>query len=194
MEYRIDKEGLFERLGIWSGFLKRRIHLIACGGTALTLLGIKHSTKDIDLIVPVIGEYRYLISVLEQLGYRPASCSGWARDDGFIFDLFTGKRVHTTELLSSPLEGANNIMIKEFSRIYLGALNPYDIIITKLFRYAPIDIEDCLLLMKRKTDEIDVNKLINRFKETASYDISEEKVNKNLEYFLKLLKKEGLKW
>src|SRR3989338_5301775 len=161
MEYRIDKEGLFERLGVWNGFLKRRIHLIACGGTALTLLDIKHSTKDVALIVPVQGEYRYLIMLLEQLGYRAASGSGWARDDGFIFDLFAGKSVHTTELLSSPLEGENNLLIKEFSHIYLGALNPYDIIITKLFRYAPVDIEDCLLLMKRKADEIDVNKLIN---------------------------------
>ena len=30
------------------------------------------------------------------------------------------------------------------------------------------------------------------FLKTSSFDVSEEKVNKNLEYFLKVLKKEGL--
>ncbi|MFA4982270.1 MAG: hypothetical protein WC592_07380 [Candidatus Omnitrophota bacterium] len=58
MEYRIDKTGLWDRLGIWNGFLKRKVHLIACGGTALTLLDVKPSTKDIDLLVPVTEECR----------------------------------------------------------------------------------------------------------------------------------------
>jgi len=52
MDYRIDKEGLFAKLGDWNAFLKRKVRLVACGGTALTLLGIKPSTKDIDLMVP----------------------------------------------------------------------------------------------------------------------------------------------
>ena len=194
MKYRIDKEGLFERLGVWNGFLKRKIHLIACGGTALTLLDVKASTKDIDLIVPNVDEHHYLVRTLEQLGYRSASGAGWVRDDGFIFDLFAGKRVHTTELLDSPLDEGNNTLVKEFSRIYVGVLNHYDIIISKLFRCASVDIEDCMLLMKNKGGEIDINKLISRFRKTASYDVSEEKANKNLGYFLKLLKKEGLKW
>jgi hypothetical protein len=51
MEYRIGKNGLFETLGVWDGFLKKGVRLIACGGTALTLLDIKPSTKDVDLLV-----------------------------------------------------------------------------------------------------------------------------------------------
>lgn len=35
----------------------------------MTLLGIKDSTKDIDLIVPDTKEYKYLIGMLEALGY-----------------------------------------------------------------------------------------------------------------------------
>ncbi len=53
MKYRIDNQGLMDRLSAWNGFLKKDVHLIACGGTALTLLGIKASTKDIDLITRV---------------------------------------------------------------------------------------------------------------------------------------------
>jgi hypothetical protein len=192
MEYRIDKQGLLDRISAWDSFLKKKVHLIACGGTALTLLNVKPSTKDIDLMVPNLDEYDYLIDILRQLGYKPASGWGWKRTDGFIFDLFRGKSVHTTELLESPLDKGNNIIVKEFSRIYLGILNYYDIIISKLFRATALDLEDCLLLVKSKKKDIDIEYLEKRFRKTASFDVSEDKVNKNFERFSKLLKKEGL--
>lgn len=158
----------------------------------MTLLGVKASTKDIDLIVPKLIEHDYLINILKQLGYKSASGWGWARGDGFIFDLFRGKRVHTTELLESPLNKRNHILTKEFSHIYLGVLNDYDIIITKLFRATSVNIEDCIALIRYREQDIDIKLLIKRFKETASFEVSENKVIKNLEYFLKILKKEGL--
>lgn len=191
MEYRIDKQGLLDALGAWNGFLKRRVRLVACGGTALTLLDIKASTKDIDLLVPETDEYNYLLKMLKDLGYSSSSGPGWARDDGFTFDLFRGKSVHTTEPLESPLDKGNNITVKEFSYIYLGVLNYYDLLITKLFRGTSVDMDDCLVLMKAKRAEIDIGRLSRRFKETASYDVSEDKVNDNLEHFMRLLKKEG---
>lgn len=181
-----------DEIGGWDSFLRKRVYLIACGGTALTLLGIKASTKDVDLLIPNIDEYEHLIGILKELGYKPASGAGWERGGGFIFDLFRGKTVHTTELLESPLEKGNNIPVKEFSRIYLGILNYYDIIISKIFRAASIDIEDCVLLAKSKRKELDFKRLEKRFRETAAFDISEDKVNKNFDNFLKILKKEGL--
>ncbi len=192
MEYRVDKQGLLDSISVWDGFLKKKVHLIACGGTALTLLGVKASTKDIDLMVPDINEHKYLIGVLKQLGYKSASGWGWKRGDGFIFDLFKGKSVHTTELLESPLEKVNHMLVKEFEKIYLGVLNYYDLIISKLFRAAAVDIDDCLLLAKSKKKEIDFKHLEERFRETASFDVSEDKANKNVKYFLKILRKEGL--
>jgi len=192
MKYRIDKEDLLDRISAWDSFVKKKVRLIACGGTALTLLGVKESTKDIDLMVPNLDEYEYLIGILKQLGYKSASGWGWARQDGFIFDLFRGKAVHTTELLESPLDKGNHFLIKEFSKIYLGVLNYYDIIISKLFRATSVDIEDCLFLVRKRKKEIDFRRLEKRFKETASFDVSEDKVNKNFEHFLKILKKERL--
>jgi len=178
-------------MSAWDGFLKRKVHLIACGGTALTLLGVKASTKDIDLLVPSEDEHDYLIRILQQLGYKSTSGWGWARDDGFIFDLFRGNHVHTTELLESPLLKGNNTLFKEFNHIYLGILNYYDIIVSKLFRGAAIDNEDCLALLRARKSEIDLAKLERRFRETASYDVSDETVMKNLEHFLSLVKKEA---
>lgn len=192
MEYRINKQGLLDRLIIWDGFLRRTVHLIACGGTAMTLLGVKESTKDIDLVVPELAEYEYLTRTLKQLGYKSVTGSGWARGDDFIFELFRGERVHTTELLESPLKKGNNILIKELSHIYLGALNYYDLIISKLFRGNTVDVEDCLALMRMKGQEISIKDLKTRYHETASFDVSEDKVNKNLEYFLRILEEQGL--
>jgi hypothetical protein len=191
MEYRLNKQALLERLSVWDSFLRKKVSLIACGGTALTLLDVKASTKDVDLIVPDEIGYKYLVGVLSELGYRRSTGAGWERGDGFVFDIYNGKRVHTTELLSSPLEG--NIPVKEFGYIYLGVLNYDDILISKLFRGTGVDFEDCLMLLKAKKAEINIAKFIERFKETASYDVSEEKVNKDLDHFLRLLKKEGVR-
>ncbi|MEJ2745875.1 MAG: hypothetical protein P8123_09365 [bacterium] len=71
------------------------MRLIACGGTGLTLHGVKDSTKDIDLMVPDEGEHDYLLSILKQFGYKQVTGSGWARGGGFVFDLFRGNRIHT---------------------------------------------------------------------------------------------------
>jgi hypothetical protein len=193
MHYRIDKLGLLERIGLWNTYLKRKVHLIACGGTAMTLMGVKDSTKDIDLIIPDLSEHDYLVNILKQLGYKSASGSGWARDDGFIFDLFRGSRIHTTDLLESPLLKRNHVLFKEYEKIYLGILNNYDLIVSKLFRGTSLDIEDCIALIKNKRDAIDLKKLEKRFLKTASFDISEDKLKGTLEHFLNVLKKEGLK-
>jgi hypothetical protein len=75
MEYRLDKKQLLDVLGEWNHFLKRRVHLIACGGTAMTLLDVKASTKDVDFMVPNIREHGYLTKQLEGLGYKQTTAS-----------------------------------------------------------------------------------------------------------------------
>lgn len=193
VQNRFDKYTLLKTLSLWDGYLKRKVHLIACGGTALTLMKLKESTKDVDIIMPLEKEYRYLVQKLKDLGYKLKTATGWTKGQGFIFDLFVGKTIFTTTLLESPLEKGNNMLLKEFSHIYLGVLNYYDLIISKIFRSKSVDIEDCLVLFRAKHKEIDYEKLKNRFYETSSYDISDDKNKKNFEYFLIILRKEGFK-
>jgi hypothetical protein len=192
MKYRIDKTTLLNYLTVWNRYLKRKVHIIACGGTALTLLNLKASTKDIDFLIPKPEEYKYLVTILADLGYEGITETGWQKNRTFIFDLYVGKTIFTTELLESPLKAGNHIPFKEFSSIYLGILNYYDLIITKLFRYSTVDIEDCLTILKEKHREIDMEKLKSRFYETSSYDTSDERNRKNFEYFLKVIKKEKI--
>ena len=55
-----------------------------------------------------------------------------------------------------------------------------------------MDFEDCLALFKTKTKEIDIKRLEDRYKETAGYDVSEERILKHWEHFKRLLEKEKL--
>ena len=52
MEYRIKTEELFQTLRAWDELIPGRgkIHLIACGGTALTLLGYKESIHFVGTV------------------------------------------------------------------------------------------------------------------------------------------------
>jgi len=193
MNYRLDKRDLLLHIEGWNKFLNKTVHLIACGGTAMTLLNIKESTKDVDFIVPKEKEYTYLISRLQELGYTKVSGSGWQRKgEQYIFDLFAGNKIHTTELLESPLDERRHIKLKEFSRIYLGILNYYDILISKLFRGNTVDFEDCILLARAKKEEVDFAKFKRVYLETSSYDISDERYKKHLDSFMKMLAKENI--
>jgi len=187
-EYRINNEQLWNILEGWDKYLPQKVHLIACGGTALTIQGIKASTKDVDFIVPVEDEYVALVGTLQKLGYKQATGTGWSRGDGFVFDLFRGNRVYVTGLLEPPLEKENHTFIKSFKKIYVGALNDYDLIITKMFRGTSVDIEDCQKLIEFRKESFDLKKLQDRYAEHSNYDVNPERMMQNLEGLLRRLK------
>jgi len=190
MEYRLNKDSLLASLAQWNSFLKRKVHLVACGGTAMTLLNVKESTRDIDFMVPNKREYEYLVKTIQELGYESVSGYGWARNDElFVFDLFPGNRIHTTELLDDPLQEGRHKLIKEFSHIYLGVLNDYDLIVSKLFRGSEVDFQDCAHLVEAHKDEINVKKLKEHFFKLLSYHpVGEQRVKGHWELLEKRLK------
>ena len=161
MEYRLNKDRLLEILGDWNRFLRRKNHLIACGGTAMTLLGVKPSTKDVDFMAPIEAEYHYLTKQLKALGYKQTTGSGWMRQgEDFRFDIFSGNRIHTTELLVSPLEQGRHVDFMEFSHLYIGILNDYDLIASKLMRGTRVDFEDCLNLVEVHLRSLEIEELV----------------------------------
>ena len=122
IKYRLSANDLLDTLDNWNSLMNFRVSLIACGGTALTLLKIKDSTKDIDFTVPMQKEYDRLMKFLRDLGYEEKG-SGLAHDDdpNFIYQFWYGNKVFTTDLLDSPLDPDKHILIKQWSHIYLGA-------------------------------------------------------------------------
>ncbi len=189
---RIDKNTLLDQISAWNSVVPGKIRLIACGGTAMTLIGAKESTKDIDLMIPEENEYKKLISTLEKIGYKNVTGNGWSKDNEVVFDIYCGNKIHTTELVHSPLEPGRSLMLKKYSKISIGILNYYDLIISKLFRGTSIDYDDCESLAEKKKDEIDFNRLEKEFIEVAKGDISEEKVLKHFDKFKKTLKQRGI--
>lgn len=191
--FRTTADELRKELMLWDELLpgRGRIHLIACGGTALTLLGYKESTKDVDLLVPKEKEYRQLTSFLQAAGYRRITSFGWKhRDETILYDLYPGKRVYMTELLTSPLRRGGNRKIHEGNKIYLGVLNVIDLIITKVFRGSSADLEDCLALAR--CEKIDFGRLEKRCRQTAKYDVSEDRILKNWVLLLRHLEQHGI--
>jgi len=187
-DYRLDKEELLDNMRAWNNFLRRKVHMIACGGTAMTLLGVKASTKDVDFMVPNIREYNYLMKQLPAMGYTQTRGHGWQRKgEAFQFDIFRGNNIHTTELLQSPLETGRNLKLIEFSHLYIGILNDYDLISSKLMRGTKVDYEDCLMLAKDHKEVLDLEQLAAHFHEMIKYDVAEERLRPNIDHFLRLL-------
>ena len=189
--YRITARELLQTIENWEHLINFKVNLIGCGGTALTLLEIKDSTKDIDFIVPVDKEYEKLIKFLWSIGYEEKG-GGLAHQDDpyFLYQFWVGNRVFTTDLLDSPLDPGKNIPIKKWRHIYLGALNLQDLIITKMFRGMKVDVDDCVAAFI--TFEIDLEELFERYAEAAKYDLNPEKMMQNFIVFVEALLEKGV--
>ena len=193
MGYRLNKNRLLDILRECNRFLKRKVHLIACGGTAMTLVGVKISTKDVDFMAPDEREHDYLTKRLEELNYKQITASGWKRKGEIIrYDIFCGNFIHTTELINSPLEKGRHSILMELSHLYIGILNDYDLISSKLMRGSNVDFEDCLGLVEAHRAEIDIERLIRHFHELVDYDVGEDRLRPNIDHFLVLLRERGL--
>jgi len=80
----------------------------------------------------------------------------------------------------------------EFSHLYIGILNDYDLISSKLMRGTNVDFEDCLGLAEARREEIDIERLVQHFHEMVSYDVAEIRLRPNIDHFVELLREKGL--
>ena len=137
-----DKNALLEFLEAVNESLTSKITLVAAGGTAMTLLDLKPSTIDIDFTIPS-GDLTEFEQALKNnpTGYK---VDRWA--DGYVF---------CQALPDDYVE--KSVKIKEFTRISLRALNPIDIIATKIGRLNQRDIQDIgTIVTKFKISEADL--------------------------------------
>ncbi len=184
--YRLTSDDLWETLELWDSLMAFRVKLIACGGTAMTLTGLKDSTKDIDFIVPIESQHDRLIKFLREIGYEDGGGGLKHQDDpNFIYQFWRGNCVFTTELLDSVLTEGNHSFINKWSHIYLGAINFLDLITTKMFRGTSVDMEDCISVFN--TGKVDADLLLERFANTALYDLNPHRVMQNFYSFAEKL-------
>ncbi len=139
-----DKSALFDFLSVLNEDLPKKITLVAAGGTAMTLLDLKQSTIDIDFTIPGC----------DRLEFEQALKSN---PPGYKVDRWTDGCVFCQTLPKDYLQ--KSIEIKEFSHISLRALQPVDIIVTKIGRLNARDIQDIeACITKRKISETEMRK------------------------------------
>jgi len=131
----VSNNRLMELLKQIDNELDGRIKIIAVGGTAMTLLGIKPSTKDLDF--ELFGEdLARLRKVLKRMPI------------GYKIDMYEDGLIFTQRLPDDHVMKA--IPIKtELKNIDLLALHPLDIIVTKIGRLSERDEEDIKTCIER---------------------------------------------
>ena len=62
----IDSAELFQLLESISKYVDEKVQMYALGGTALTILGIKPSTLDIDINIDSEKQYKYISKIFNK--------------------------------------------------------------------------------------------------------------------------------
>lgn len=124
----VGAQDLLEFLALIEEHLDQGITLVAAGGTALTLLEAKPSTLDIDFTGPADSlEAFHKAESQEAHGY---DIDSWP--DGTVF---------MVNLPSDYLERSQGFDV-ELTRVDLRALDPVDLIVTKIARLNQRDRDD----------------------------------------------------
>ena len=164
-----DQTTLLEFLEVINRDLTKKITLVAAGGTAMTLLDLKSSTIDIDFTIP--GSDR--MEFEQALKNNPP---------GYRVDRWTDGYIYCQKLPYDYLE--KSIKIKEYSNLILRALQPLDIVVTKIGRLSQRDIQDIETCIRRcKLQKTDVDARAHLL--LQNYIAPEEDYLKNLAWVLK---------
>ena len=177
---RIDKEGLMRLLEEWNVILSRenfKLKLIAIGGTALTLLNLKASTKDIDFTMPLGEDIKKFESLFNRLKIKHVAMRRF-KAGNFLIDIYYDGQIFTTTFPDDLIKECT--LVHDFGNIQLFALSLYDLIISKIARSSVNDEQDIKTIFENK--DIDLPKLKKRYQQ-----IQELTLDKNMEYHFKRL-------
>ncbi len=139
----LNKKQLLDFLEALDTELERKITVVAVGGTAMTLHDSKTSTIDVDFTIP--AEYFYEFNrVLDIIPH------------GFKVDVWDNGMVFSQDLPEDYLKKSKPIRTN-MKNMKLRALDPLDIIVTKIGRLNEKDKEDiatCIKKFKITKDQI----------------------------------------
>ncbi|MBI2175725.1 hypothetical protein HYU40_00025 [Candidatus Woesearchaeota archaeon] len=166
----ISKDELLAYLQKIDAEVKEPVTLIAVGGTAMTLLGIKDTTKDVDFCIETKKDRGTIKKLIEK------------SDSRIRVDLFSEGYIFSVQLpkdyarLARPVKG-------NFRNVKLKTLHPIDLIISKTDRLNERDIEDIEVLIK----SVNKAKLQQRYKQVIdSIPGRRENFEYNIRQVLKL--------
>ena len=144
--------------------LDKEIKLFAMGGTAMLLKNIKEATKDIDFLTT--SDYETINELFRLAGLEEKDssklCNIWYLGNKRI-DIFYDEFIMGITLPDDWKEMSEHI--RDIGKLRLYILNWYDIVITKIARSEPRDIDDILMIFKARN--IDFKVLKKRYYELA---------------------------
>jgi len=184
----IDKDELLAIIDKWNSILNKekfKIKLVAVGGTALTLLDLKTSTKDIDFTIPPSEDIGKFENLFPKVGISHIGSRRFKTKEGLIIDIYYGGMIFTTVLPDDFLETSK--LIKDFGNISLYALSAYDVIISKLARNTVDDEQDIKRIFENCS--IDLAKLKERYKQIQELTL-DRGIDYHFERLLNVLLKE----
>lgn len=153
--------------------VKGPVTLIAVGGTAMTLLGLKDTTKDVDFCTETKKDYDTIKKLIEKSGSR------------IRVDLFREGYIFSVQLPEDYARRARPVKAG-FRNVKLKTLHPIDLIISKTDRLNERDIEDIEALI----GEVKKAKLQQRYKQVMnSIPGRRENFEYNAKQVLKLYQK-----
>lgn len=145
--------------------ISEEIILVAVGGTAMNLLNLKESTKDIDFCTKTKKQKDIFVKA--------------TKDSKFKIDIWYDGYIFTLQLPEDYIEKSK--LYKKYKKIELRTLNPIDIILTKTARLNQRDIEDIkTLLNKQKIKKQDITERFNQIKKSIPGSEKEYQENFNL--------------
>ena len=166
-ETELEVSDLYALLESISRYMEKEVEVYALGGTALTIRGIKSSTKDVDLNVESAEQYTYLIKLFTDLGFEKTGSIRWLTQERFAIDVFSGSNILGTALLSDCLQKSK--FIRHFGKLKLYTLSLEDVIISKLARGDDRDFMDIKQVFLK--EKIEMGALVHRYKETMETSI-----------------------
>lgn len=160
--HNTNKEKLLNFLKTIDGKLPHKITIIAIGGTALTLLNLKESTRDIDFDLPIEKDWKALVDLFKKLDFELEGFA-WFTSTGLRIDLFKWGYIFCTQLPSDYVKKSK--LALKLDKITLKTLSLEDIIVTKLGRGDERDFMDIKQIYLHS--DIDNEQLAERFFEIA---------------------------
>lgn len=148
--------------------LERKITLIAVGGSALTLLGAKPSTRDVDFALPNDNREEFQRALKDT-------------PHGFVVHCFNDGMIFSQSLPDDYL--SKSALVKhKMKNIQLRTLSPLDIVVTKIGRLDDRDKQDIDTCIKKF--HLTKARVTKRAKQ-VEYVGREENYEINLNYVLK---------
>ena len=141
--------------------LKKKMKIYLIGGCAMTFMGAKAATKDIDVVVTSVREEMYLTKAMKDSGFervnKPAkeyksldATSILERPDKMRFDVFTRKVCGKLEIDEKMQSRAT--FYRTFGNLDVYLMSGEDIFLFKGMTERTADLDDMLIFVQRGID------------------------------------------